>query len=205
MRACRYRAEAYFWELALLLARFPIMVLGEMFQKSDAGWGSVFITAALLIMQIKYKPFLESKAEAGHWSSPNVMSVISYVCQLVVLAVGLASGYEEQGRIERRAELEYQAHLEYEELSAQGQNPGYPAEIPMEKQDEGDALLLSVVGTAALIIPLILTGIIIKTGGAPLNTADDASTNTHQNPLNAEISAAEAKARDGEMAASESE
>ena len=75
MSPCRYRVEAYFWELGLLLARFPMMVLGALFIWQNAGWGCFFITAILLAMQICYKPFLESKEEAGHWSSPNVMAV----------------------------------------------------------------------------------------------------------------------------------
>ena len=178
-----------------------MMVLRSKFDWRDAGWGCICITVALLAMQLKYKPFLESKEEAGHWSSPNVMSVISFVCQLVVLAVGLVLGYEEQGRLERY----FEAQFEYDELLAQGQqNVEHPPVVEMEKQDEGDALLLSLVVVVALLIPMVLTGIILVTGGAPPNAAGDASTVKNPDPVNAyENPIAESKDEDGGKAASE--
>jgi hypothetical protein len=48
--------------------------------------------------------------------------------------------------------------------------------VGVEEQDAGDALLISLVGAAALFTPLVLTGIILTTGGAPDNTAGDASS-----------------------------
>eukprot|EP01043_Picozoa_sp_COSAG02_P060309 COSAG02_NODE_7851_length_2818_cov_1.966900_3_plen_140_part_00 len=75
----------------MLEARFAMMGAGTLARPTPAAITSIFVTSALLAMQVKHKPFLESKEEAGHWSSPNTMAVIAYVCQLMMLAVGLVS------------------------------------------------------------------------------------------------------------------
>lgn len=48
-------------------------------------------TLVLLVMQKRVKPFREAPGEAGHWSSPNKMAELGYICQLVILMVGLVA------------------------------------------------------------------------------------------------------------------
>jgi archaellum biogenesis protein FlaJ (TadC family) len=48
-------------------------------------------TLVLLVMQNRVKPFCEAPEEAGHWSSPNKMAELGYICQLVILMVGLVA------------------------------------------------------------------------------------------------------------------
>ena len=42
-------------------------------------------------MHIAVKPYMETEEEAAHWSGPNTMGTVSYVSQLMVLAIGLLS------------------------------------------------------------------------------------------------------------------
>lgn len=102
--------------------------------------------------------------------------VISYVCQLVLIAVGLVSAYQQQERLYRRVDLviELEQQGKYDEASSLSRE--LERGVGVEEQDEGDALLISLVGAAALFTPLVLTGIILTTGGAPDNTAGDASS-----------------------------
>ena len=77
----------------MLEARFATSLIGSFTQAQPIVGAliSIIITSALLVLQTKQEPFLETSAAAAHWSSANRMAVVAYGCQLVVLAVGLLS------------------------------------------------------------------------------------------------------------------
>jgi len=68
-----------------------MMAVGKFAAPAASAVFSVLVTSTLLLLVIKRKPFLESEEEAGHWSGPNQMSIIAFVCQLIMLAVGMVS------------------------------------------------------------------------------------------------------------------
>ena len=51
----------------------------------------IVLTVVMLGLQHVNKPFMESEEEAEHWSSPNKMATLAYICQLIVMIAGLAS------------------------------------------------------------------------------------------------------------------
>lgn len=111
----------------MLEARFLTMFIGVITQDDPIVGALIVIavTTGLLAAQIISKPFLETPEEASHWSSSNKMGVLAYVCQLVVLAVGLTS-------------------------------------IMADDLDDTAALLLSIPALVALVVPLALTVITVR-------------------------------------------
>jgi hypothetical protein len=89
----RYKAGAYAWELLNLEVRYVTIAVG-CFMRDHPIYSAqicIAITLIFLVLQLKYKPYLETNEEAKHWSSSNKMGILGYFCQLVVLVVGLIS------------------------------------------------------------------------------------------------------------------
>ena len=125
----RYRADGLcpYWELIVLEARFLTMFIGASTPDAPVVGALMVIAVSLglLAAQILFKPFLETPEEAAHWSSSNKMGMLAYVCQLVVLAVGLTS-------------------------------------IMADDLDDTATVLLSIPALVALVVPLALTAIIVR-------------------------------------------
>ena len=116
----------------MLAARFltmfigsPRLIIGSSLPPIVGALMVIAISLGLLAAQIASKPFLETPEEAAHWSSSNKMGVLAYVCQLVVLAVGLTS-------------------------------------IMADDLDDTATVLLSIPALVALVVPLALTVIIVR-------------------------------------------
>lgn len=90
----RYRDDGigFAWDLIVLEVRFATIAVGVFIQDPvTAASICAAITLGLLIMQAKYRPFLETAEQANHWAAPNKMGVLGFVSQLVVLFVGIVS------------------------------------------------------------------------------------------------------------------
>ena len=85
-----YVANCYWWEIVTLLCRMLTMG-GLLFPPSVSLAIYMVMTTTMLTLQLYFKPFLESKAEAAHWSSPNKQAALGYSASLTFMTVGFLS------------------------------------------------------------------------------------------------------------------
>jgi hypothetical protein len=87
----RYRPVCFWWEIIYLENRFAVIIAEQMLDPVAAVCVGIVLTVVMLGLQHVNKPFMESEEEAEHWSSPNKMATLAYICQLIVMIAGLAS------------------------------------------------------------------------------------------------------------------
>eukprot|EP01046_Picozoa_sp_COSAG06_P001350 COSAG06_NODE_43_length_29826_cov_32.009621_30_plen_682_part_01 len=96
----QYVGHMFWWDIFLLEMRFAATICSMKLAPAAAAVLSPIVTLTVLALQVKCKPFIETKTEAAHWSSPNKMATLSYVCQIVVTVAALissATGDERSG------------------------------------------------------------------------------------------------------------
>lgn len=89
-----YEANCYWWEIMTFQGRLLTMS-ALLFPQSISVAIYMVVTTTMLTLQLRFKPFLESKDEAAHWSSPNKQAVLCYIASLTFMTVGFLAQVSE--------------------------------------------------------------------------------------------------------------
>ena len=169
----RYRAPCFFWELLYLEARFATIAAGAFSRQHPltSAWTIIGITTAMLGLQLKLKPFLESAEQAKRLLSSNNMGVLGYISQLVVLLAGVLSLWMGWGAVESATTTNITAAAEYATVDVDG-----------TRISAGEALVC-LVTLIFLFLPLVLTVFILVQDFTCHTARDTDSSSKTVNPL----------------------